>query len=144
MTLTSNQIRVFIDSTVFFAACASAVGASRLLLDKGFSGLFQLCFSSLVLLETEGNLSAKRPQALAQFIEYRARITSISDPPVDLVRRALRVVAAKDAPIVAAAFFAGADYLLTLDQRHILAKTSEIAAEFSLIVLTPGNALARL
>jgi predicted nucleic acid-binding protein len=144
LTPTSSAIRAFIDSTVLFAACASAVGASRLLLDKGFAGIFQPCFSTLVLLETERNLAAKRPQALAQFVEYRSRIAAISDPPVDFVQRAMHIVAAKDAPIVAAAFFANAHYLLTLDQRHILAKASEIASEFGLTVLTPGQALARI
>ena len=135
LTPTSRQFRVFIDSTVFFAACASALGASRLLLDKGFSGLFQLCFSTLVLLETQENLAAKRPQALAQFDSYRAKIDSITDPPVDLVQRAMRIVVAKDAPIIAAAASADAQYLLTLDQRHILAQASAIASEYGLSLI---------
>ena len=139
-----SLIRAFVDSTVLFAACASATGASRLLLDRGFAGIFQPYFSTLVLLETEGNLATKRPQALPQFIEYRARITTISDPPVDLVQRAMRVVAAKDAPILAAAVFAKTHYLVTLDRRHLVARGDEIASEFGLTVLTPGQALAQL
>jgi predicted nucleic acid-binding protein len=96
-----------------------------------------------VLSETGENLAAKRPQALSQFVLFQARVNSVTDPPADLVKQVMRFVAAKDAPIVAAAVIAEAQYLVTLDQRHILAKANEIASQFAITVLTPGEALAR-
>jgi len=132
----------FIDSTVFFAACASATGSSRLLIESGLAGQLFLYFSSLVLLETERNLAQSRPQALGQLLLYRAKPTNIVDPPVDLVRRAMQIVHAKDAAIVAAAAHGHADYLVTLDKRHILSAAGAIASTFGLVVLTPGEMLA--
>lgn len=142
--MTTKSSSAFVDSTVLFSASVSATGASRLVVDRGVSHQFDLIISTLVLRETEENLTDKRPSALPQFAIYRSGITKIVDPPVALVRLAMQVVAAKDAPIVAAAAHAGSDYLITLDQKHLLARRDEIEVAFGVVTLTPGEALARL
>ncbi len=52
-------------------------------------------------------------------------------------------VFAKDAPIVAAAAHTHADCLITLDRVHLFAKRDEIQATFGILVITPGEAMAR-
>jgi predicted nucleic acid-binding protein len=48
---------------------------------------------------------------------------------------------AKDAPIVASALTARADYLVSYDRKHILSQAAQIQADFGLIVTTPDQIL---
>jgi predicted nucleic acid-binding protein len=57
------------------------------------------------------------------------------------VRKAAQVVHYKDAPIVAAAAKAKAEYLATHDVKHLLAEAQAIEAAYNIMVLTPADLL---
>jgi predicted nucleic acid-binding protein len=101
-----------------------------------------LLASPLVLEETSRNLQAKKPGALAQLSRFP--LTSVADPALATIERAGRVVAWKDAPIIAAAVESAAAYLVTLDQVQLLSARPAVERDFGLAVLTPGELLVIL
>lgn len=135
--------RVFVDSSVLFAACLSPAGSARDLLLAGLRGDLLLPHSSLVLEETERNLAAKAPAGLPAFRQFRPQLElHLVNPTTAQVRRAAAVVESKDAPIVAGAIRARAKYLATYDRRHLLAHKEAIQRAFRIIVATPEEVLA--
>ena len=66
----------------------------------------------------------------------------VEDPPFELVEEAAKMVNSKDAPILAAAQRARADYLVTLDKKHFLKARHKL--EFSPPVVTPEEFLRTL
>ncbi len=61
------QRRVFLDSSVLYAAVFSATGPARRLILKGLQGSVTLSISDLVLEETKRNLTKNAPLALPYF-----------------------------------------------------------------------------
>jgi hypothetical protein len=59
--------RVFLDSSVLYAAAFSATGPARGLILKGLEGSIALAISDLVLEETKRNLTKNAPSALPSF-----------------------------------------------------------------------------
>src|SRR5918996_2044386 len=59
--------RIFLDSSVLYAAAFSATGPARRLILKGLQGSVTLCISDLVLEETKRNLAKNAPAALPYF-----------------------------------------------------------------------------
>jgi predicted nucleic acid-binding protein len=109
---------VFIDSSVLFAASMSAREFARDLLIAGIRGSITLVISTLVLNETERNLSRKAPRAIPAFEMLRNLLTSrIVDPPDWLIDEVAEMVEAKDAPIVAAAIHGQATFLASYDRQ---------------------------
>jgi len=134
-----------VDSTVLFSASCSSTGAASALIDAGLRGDVELLYSSLILVEVERNLIDKAPMCLPRFLELRgAAVKSLIEPSRTLVDDAALIVDPKDAPIVAAAAQAEADYLVTFDRKHLIAKAPEIEAEFGIVVTTPSEVLAAL
>jgi predicted nucleic acid-binding protein len=144
-TQTSKLSKAFIDSSVLMAAAISPTGAGRELLNQGFVGQVDLSISTDVLQETERNLQLKAPRALPDFYRFRNALAGkLVQPTRTQILRAARVVEAKDAPIVAAALRAWADYLATYDRRHLLSQRDKIKARFGIAVVLPDEILAML
>ena len=139
---THPAIRVFVDSSVLFAAALSAKGSARDLIVRSLGGDFTLYVSSLVLEEVKRNLSHKAPSALPAFELFRTLLTNIVDPDKPLVLRVAEVVEAKDAPIVAAAIVAEVDYLASYDQKHLLRQKDQILSSFGVKVVVPDEVLS--
>jgi len=98
-----------------------------------------------VLQEVERNITRKAVAALPAFQSLRDKLgATIVEPSEALIERAAATIEPKDAPIVAAAFAAGALYLATHDQKHLLYQSERIKADFGLIVATPGDILAQV
>jgi len=134
---------VFIDSSVLFAASMSARGHARGLLVAGLRGSFHLIISSLVLEETERNLSAKAPRALPVFEILRDILTPwIVDPPDWLIQEVAETIELKDAPIVAAAVHGRATFLATYDRRHLLSEAERIFERYQIRVVRPDAIMA--
>lgn len=134
----SKTPSIFVDSSVLIAAAISATGSAREVLILGLRGEVTLSLSSLVIEETERNLLRKAPAAHPAFTIFRQVFTpSIVEPPEALVLKVAAVVAMKDAPIVAGALQARADYLVTFDRRHLIWEAEPIKAHFGLTVTTP-------
>lgn len=123
------------------AAAISHRGSARELIGAGLHGDYTLVVSTLVLRETETNIVAKAPHALDMLAAITRALPEPVKPPLALVERAMQLVEPKDAPIVAAAAFAKADYLVTYDRRHLLAKRAEIEEAYGIVTTTPDEIL---
>lgn len=142
---TATRPRVFLDSSVFFAAAYSFKGSAYQLLQAALGGAFTLVLSDYVLHETERNILSSAPHVHDAFLRFRAVLPyQISDPPEWLVADTARLVVAKDAPIVAAARAAEALVIATYDRKHLLAHAAVIQETFGIIVETPEAILKRI
>ncbi len=137
--------RVFIDSSVFFAASLSASGNARRLVLLGIRSTLKLYVSPLVWEETERNLVRKAPEAVPVFQLWRDILPAhLVSPTKSLVLRVGEAIPLKDAPIVAGAIEAQAQYLATYDQKHLLSQRDRIKANFGIIAATPDEILTRI
>lgn len=136
--------RLFLDSSVLFAAIFSATGGARELLRLSSEGLLHLLVSQDVLAESEQNLRAKAPNRLADLVGALALAgVEITDPPdVTTVQQCQRLVNyPNDAVVLAAAVAAGVDYFVTLDRQHFL-DNAALRAAVPFPLGTPGDCLA--
>ena len=143
MTRAAEAPRVFIDSSVFFAACLSPTGGARELLLRGLRGDVSLVVSRFVLQETRRNLQSKAPSVLPLLDAFLdLSFLGVGPEPDDAkLHRAEEIVDPKDAPIVAAALTADTTFLATHDTRHLLSHADEIRDAFGIEVVTPGDLL---
>ena len=144
MSGTSLRPRVFLDTSALFAGIWSAVGGARMLLRLGEAGAIELLISPQVLAELQAALARKAPEALplaAVLLDRSAAIVA-TPPDHDHLELAGALIAHPgDAAIVAAAWQASSDFLVTLDRQHFL-DNSELAAGVPFAIGTPGDALA--
>jgi hypothetical protein len=107
--------RIFLDSSVLYAAAFSATGPARRLILKGLEGSVTLSLSDLVLEETKRNLTKNAPSALPYFTILADLFSPfITNPTKAQVLQAVQIVHYKDAPIVAAAARSRVEYLLPM------------------------------
>jgi predicted nucleic acid-binding protein len=135
--------RAFVDSSALMAATLSATGAAYDPLEAGQQGRIALVVSPYVLREVERNLYRKASRGLDALQERQDQLGLI-DPPPSLIDDIARHVEPKDAPIVAAAVAAQADYLVTYDLRHLLSQAEVIRRHYGIEVVEPAVMLARL
>jgi hypothetical protein len=111
----------------------------------GTRGDLALILSRYVIEETRRNLANKAPRALSYFDLFLAfGHVQLVDPPAALVRQVARDIALKDAPIVAGAVYAAAQFLATYDRKHLLAQAAVIRDQFGITVGTPEAVLATI
>jgi predicted nucleic acid-binding protein len=137
-----SQLRIFVDSSVFFAAAFSASGPARAVVNEATRGACELVISSLVVEETTRNLARHAPAAVALFRQLIQLpcVQMIADPSKRQVERVAAIVNLKDAPIVAAAMRARVAYLASHD-RELLKQSEVIELNFGLPVVRPGDVL---
>jgi len=130
--------RVFVDTSVLFAAAYSATGAARDLLKFAIEKRVQVILSQDVLTETERNLARKAPAKLEIYQQFLTLIEPeiVDRPGKEVVWEIEQYVAQKDAPIIAAAIAAQPDYLVTYDRKDLLDKP-EVAEKSGLMIVTP-------
>jgi predicted nucleic acid-binding protein len=139
------QRRIFLDSSVLYAAAFSKSGPARRLILKGLEGSIALVISDLVLEETKRNLTKNAPQTLPYFTILADLLSPfIINPTKAQVLKAAQIVHLKDAPIVAAAAKAKADYLATHDVKHLLTHAQAIADAYGITVIAPAELLSVL
>ncbi len=135
-------MRLFLDANVLFSA-AWQEGRARAILALADRAGATLLTSPHAREEARRNLEAKRPEALSRFDALLGRVTLVPEAPFAEVARARELgLPLKDAPILAAAWSARADILVTGDRRHFgrwMGKRVE-----GVTVLAPRAALARL
>lgn len=115
----SKAKNVFVDSSVFFTAVNSPAGGSaKLFTLKNIT----LVTSLLVLAETERNVRQKLEEYHRErFFLLVKKLTILNQlPKPRLVAKAKKVIAQKDAVILAEAKQAKTDFLVTLDKKHFL------------------------
>ncbi len=133
--------RVFLDTSALIAGLISQTGAAREVLRLCEAGVVETLVSTQVLTEADRNLSEKLPGLVA---DYRLLIQSIAptladDPTPTEVSRLAGVIHSHDAPILAAAIAAEADYLVTWNTKHFHQPKVKNAVRFQIV--TPGEFL---
>ena len=132
------MIRVFVDASVLFAACYSASGASREIVRLAIQGGVRLVMSDVVQEEARRNLKAKAPKALP-FLDQLLELVpyELVEATREEVLRAQAYTEAKDAPVVAAAVQAQAEYLFNLDRVHLV-EVPGVAEGSGMAIVLPG------
>ena len=139
-----NVPGVFFDSSVLFAAAASATGASRTIVVLAEIGFVKGVVSAQVLEEVERNLSRKAPAALPFYHQLIASLDLevVNDPSPERVAECVQVIEAKDAPILAAAMEAKSTRLVSLNTEPF--SVPEVVSFSKLIIQTPGEFIQEL
>lgn len=133
---------VFVDSSVLFTATNSPTGGSAKLFTLKE---IKLIVSPWVLTETERNVRAKLHDYHLDRFFHLVRQTEIFKKQLDskLIQKAQKVIAKKDAVILAEAKSSESDFLVTLDRKDFL---NEKVAKFlkPAIALTPKELIESL
>jgi len=134
--------KIFIDSSVLFAAGYSYSGHAYDLVKRGLQKQLTLVISEDVRLEVERNFTNKYPDRLPhiQYFFENLAFEQAPSPTREDVLAAAAYTAIKDAPIVAAALKSGCTYLATYDRKHLI-DPPEISEQSGLQILTPGDLL---
>jgi predicted nucleic acid-binding protein len=136
--------RLFIDSSVLFAAAYSNRGRAHDQIQMGIRGQVTLVMSRLVLAETLRNLALSAPYGLPALERLLANLPyEMVQPSKNEVLNASQYTALKDTPILAAARIANVDILVTLDQKHLLGKP-ELESYAQAAIRTPGEAYRKI
>lgn len=138
------MIKIFLDSSVIIAGVYSTTGASQVILKLSKNGKIIASVSKIVLQEVMRNLKKKMPEnVLIQFLEYLAlsNFRKVDFEHESEILKYQGITEDKDIHVIAAAFKSGADYLVTLDKKHLLGlewKNSPFK------IVTPGEFLKRI
>jgi predicted nucleic acid-binding protein len=138
------KVNVFLDTSALFAGIWSAMGGGRMILKLGEAGAIRLLVSSQVLEEIESALRRKAPNMLGllTLLIDRSRAEVVPSPMPKAVQDSQALTGHPgDAQVLAAAWAAGADYLVTLDRKHFL-DNSALRNAVPFPVGTPGDFLA--
>ena len=133
--------KVFLDTSALIAGILSPTGAAHEVLRLCEAGVVRAVVSRQVLVEADRNLSEKVPTILPEYRMFLRQLSPlvVEDPSHDAVEGALGVIHHKDAPILAAAMEAQADFLITWNTRHFHKRSVRAYAKFP--ILTPGEFL---
>ncbi|HKZ54741.1 MAG TPA: PIN domain-containing protein [Anaerolineales bacterium] len=134
---------VFLDTSALFAGIWSATGGARMILKLCEAGVIRLVASPHVLQELEGALRRKAPETLGLFalLLDRSRLEVTAPSSEESLKKALALTGhAGDARVLAAALDIGVDFLVTLDQKHMLEATA-LRSAMPFLVGTPGDFL---
>lgn len=138
------MIRAFLDASVLFSACYSATGASRELLMRAIRHEFIVVISDIVQEEARRNLAIKAPMALPALEQLLELVPfELLSAPLDAVLAAQQYTELKDAPIVAAAITARADFLVSLDRTHLV-DIPHVAESSGISIVLPSVLLHQL
>jgi len=135
---------VFLDTSALFAGIWSAAGGARTLLRLAEVGAIRLLVSSQVLDEIERALRRKALATLGllALLLDRSGIEVVPPPTPKVVQDSQALISHPgDAQMLAAAWAAGADHFVTLDQKHFL-DNQALRAAVPFPISTPGDFLA--
>jgi len=133
--------KVFLDSSVLVAACASETGASSLILvycqNKKIQGYISIDTVGEARKNVLNKLSEKGRERLIYLLK-KANLNLVDDPLAEEIVECEKVIHEKDAPILAAAIKSPVKFLLTLDRKHFLQPKVKGFTKH-LKILTPGE-----
>lgn len=137
--------RVFLDASCWIAAAGSPTGGSATILKLARAGYLQIVATKEILWEAERNIKAKmREEALLRYYQElgATEVEMVDRPTPEEKAQWQDLVAAKDCHVLAGAYKAAADFLVTLDKRHIL--TEEVRKGFPIPVKDTNEFLKKL
>jgi predicted nucleic acid-binding protein len=136
------ETRVFLDTSVLFAAVWSESGGSRLILKLGEAGALSLWVGPSVLREAEAVLGRKSPESrphMALLLD-RAQVQVGPEAGAAALAEARSAVDyAPDAHVLAEALERKVDHFVSLDREHLVGNPRTEALPFA--VRTPGDFL---
>ena len=142
--MTTKKHRLFLDTSVIFAAVLSPTGGARKLFLLGEAGLMQLVVGPTVLRECQEVVQRKSPASLptlAQLLASATLETSQAPTQKQIGTAEAYVQYAPDARVLAEAMLAKPDWFVTHDKEHFLKHRSSIDLPFE--IGTPGDVLQR-
>jgi predicted nucleic acid-binding protein len=139
------KLKVFLDSGALFAAILSTADGARLILHLAEGEAVEVVISAHVLAEVENALRRKVPEALGYLalLLDQANCQIVTNPPLEQVHAWEKLVSYLPDAVVLAAAAVQADYLVTLDRRHLL-ENPHLASSPPLPIGTPGDFLTWL
>ena len=138
------KISVLLDTSALFVGIWSAKGGGRMILKLGEAGAIRLLVSPQVLDEIESALRRKAPDMLGllALLLDRSRVEVVPSPMPEIVQDSQALTGhLGDAQVLAAAWSAEVDYLVTLDRKHFLDNPA-LRDTVPFPVGTPGDFLA--
>ena len=138
--MTPKNRKVFLDTSVVFAAVLSPTGGARKLFQLGEAGLLRLLIGPNVLRECDEVVRRKTPASLpilAQLLEI-GRVETTPAPTRKMVEIARSIVGYEpDAYVLAEAISAEPDWFITHDKEHFLKERKDPDLVFH--IGTPGD-----
>lgn len=137
--------RVFLDTSVIFAAILSESGGARVLFRLGEAGVLQLIVGSNVLRECEEVVRRKAPASLPKlaYLLELGMVEIATRSPDEFIEQAKAIVVYEpDAYILAEAIAAEPDWFITHDKAHFL--DANLGSRFIFRIGTPGDFLQAL
>jgi predicted nucleic acid-binding protein len=143
--MTRKSLRVFLDTSVIFAAVLSPVGGARKLFLLAEAGILKPVVGPTVLRECDEVIRRKAPgsrSTLAQLLAIAQTETSRA-PSREHIKTARSFMQyAPDARVLAEAIAAAPDWFITHDRQHFLKTRRKIQLPFE--VGTPGDLIQKL
>ena len=137
--------RIFLDTSVIFAAVLSETGGARVLLRLGEVGVLQLIVGPNVLRECEEAVRRVAPASLptlAYLLEL-GMVEIATRSPDDFIEHAKAIVSYKpDVYVLAEAIGAEPDWFITHDKAHFL--NADPGSSLAFQIGTPGDLLQAL
>jgi len=137
--------RIFLDTSVIFAAVLSEMGGARKLFRLGEAGVLQLIVGSNVLRECEEVVRRKATASLptlAYLLELGV-VEIATRSPDDFIEQAKTIVAYEpDAYVLAEAIGAEPDWFITHDKAHFL--NANPGSSLTIRIGTPGDLIEAL
>jgi len=143
--MTQKRLRVFLDTSVVFAAVLSPSGGSRKLFRLAEIGILRLVVGAIVLRECDEVVRLKKPSSAPQLAQLLAasRTETSPAPSTRQIRTAKSYVHySPDAYVLAEAIQAGPDWFVTHDKEHFLKQRGKITLPFE--IGTPGDLIQSL
>ena len=140
---TQARPRVFLDTSALFAGIWSPQGGARMILKLAEAGALQIVLGRQVLDEIDSVLRRKAPHLLPglAILLDRCRVEVAIKPALETVEDCHRLVSHPgDALVLAEAWSAGVDYMVTLDREHFLGAPG-LADQVPFSLGTPGDFL---
>ena len=138
--MTVKNRKVFLDTSVVFAAVLSPTGGARKLFQLGETGLLKLFIGPNVLRECDEVVRRKAPASLstlAQLLE-KGGVETTPTPTQKMIEFARSMVAYEpDAYVLAEAISAEPDWFVTHDKEHFLKERKDPGLVFH--IGTPGD-----
>jgi len=138
--------KVFVDANIFFAAAKSSTGGSFFVIELAKQKRIEVITVAHALAEAERNIQ-KKIGSTALLVHYEnllkinPTVQSLVRVPKILEARIQSCLPEKDLPIVIGAFLSGAEFLVTLDQKHFLRNQKLRLIKLPFSILTPGDLL---
>ncbi len=116
-----GRIKVVLDASVYLAGMGSVGGGSRLILEAAKTGAIKVVMSALVVDEVKRNFrkftSGQKDYFLGWIAAVEPKVVRLTEKEVE---KQAEMVVSKDAHVLALAVKARANFLVTLDKKHLL------------------------